>query len=240
MWFYFGLLIYTMIAIIVTLTWTDLDFNDNPVINRFGNNNICIFFDLAPFSDFGAALWLPQVFTLLAWEWLDHGRVYGDYLANKISCKIYCSYTAVTIFESLAICFFTQITATTPFENIYLHTIPWITLTFALWTIAFKRFLYFEKFQFHRNGVLNPQIMSCLGWLYIVLMLITVIIKNSCNIPNLFEAYLWKRDGLEWTATLSSVNDKVYVVLVLFCPMAFYFVFAKDLPSVKMVHLISK
>ena len=236
MWFYFGFIIYTMIAISVSLTWSELKLDDNPILNRFGNNNLCIFFDFPPFSHFATTLWLPQVFTLLAWEWFDHGRVYGDYLAKSISSGIYYAYTALTIFESLAICFFAQITATSPFENMYLHSMPWVIVTFALWTIAFKRFLYFEKEHvFNKDGGR----WLYLGWIYIVLLAITVIIKNSCNIPNLFEAYLWKRDGLEWTANLSALNDRVFLVLVLVCPMVIYFTFSEDMPTVKLAHYIA-
>ena len=238
MWFYFGFLIYVAIAISVSLTYSELDLNDNPILNRFGNNNICIFFDFPPFSHFATTLWLPQVFTLLTWEWFDHGRVYADYLAKTISAIAYYAYTVLTIYESLAICFFAQITATSPMENMYLHSIPWIFVTFALWTMAFKRLLYFDKLNvFDKNGV---GWMSYLGWIYLVLLAVSVIIKNGCNIPNLFEAYLFKRDGLEWTATLTAWNDRVFLVLVIVCPMIIYFTFSKDLPTVKLVHLISR
>ena len=53
MWFYFGFIIFVAIAMSVSLIFSsELDIHDNPILNRFGNNNVCIFYDLSPFSLF--------------------------------------------------------------------------------------------------------------------------------------------------------------------------------------------
>lgn len=236
MWFYIGFMIFLIIAVSVSLIWSELDTDDNPILNRFGNNNLCIYFDYPPFSTFAITLWLPQVFTLLAWEWFDHARVYGDYKAQKISSKSYYAYTACTIFESLANCFFAQALATSPMENMYMHVTPWIMFVFALWTIAFKRILYMRNRDWMKTGRCDhSKILS----FYIVLLAIAAIIKNGLNMANLFwQAELWKRHGLEWTSSLATWNDRLYVLLVIVCPVVFYFRNSKHLPTVKLIQVI--
>ena len=108
-WFYLGFIIFTCIALAVK-PLSELDLNDNPILNRFGVNNICVYFDLPPFAHMSAPLWLPQVFNLLLFEWFDFYRVYDDYYdeENDIDKCFFKYYTICSILESIFICFFIE------------------------------------------------------------------------------------------------------------------------------------
>ena len=67
--------LFFVVAIIVTRLFAGTDMNDNPVINRFGWNSICVMMDDPPFSLFGSTLWFPAVILLLTFEVTDYIRV---------------------------------------------------------------------------------------------------------------------------------------------------------------------
>merc|ERR1719229_1763072 len=115
MWFYYGFIIYTFLAIFISTTWsTELNLKDNVFIRKYGGNNICIFYDFPPFSYFGAILWFPQLFNILSYEVLDQFRVYEDYLEGKLSNMFIILYSMATMFEMISFVGFLQVTATSP------------------------------------------------------------------------------------------------------------------------------
>eukprot|EP01084_Bolivina_argentea_P051410 94569_1 len=86
MWFYFGFLLFTFLAVIITINFaSDFDINDNPIKDKFGGNNPCVFYDFAPFSRFASTLWFPIVCVCLLYELFDHFRVYDNYKEGNIS-----------------------------------------------------------------------------------------------------------------------------------------------------------
>ena len=75
-WFYIAFISLILLGIFVTQTFGDIDYNNNPIINNFGANNLCIFFDVPPFTYFGAFLYLFVLQLILIYEVLDIFRVY--------------------------------------------------------------------------------------------------------------------------------------------------------------------
>merc|ERR1711971_1281259 len=104
MFFYIGFFVFATIAIFVTVTWSDIDYDDNIIKQTYGVNQICIFFDYAPFSHFGATLWLPNVFFITAYLVLDLFRIYDAKNDGQLSVAFYRGYFAVTVFEIFAFC----------------------------------------------------------------------------------------------------------------------------------------
>lgn len=238
MWFYIGFWIYCGIAFLVALIWADIDVNDTPILHRFGANNICIYFDYPPFSHFGATLWVPQVINLLLYNVFDFFRVYDEYQECKVSkrtenviTKTFLTiYFVCSCYEAFATIFFLQITATTPFENMYLHSFPFILLIISLWIMSVKHFFYYVKSGFLKKYYHHW--FYYLGIVYIAILGITAVIKLCLTGPNLFEAYLWKREGFEWTQPFSAVNDRIYTLAVTVAPILVYFIFAPRLRAV--------
>ena len=162
--------------------FADIPYDDNVFIEYFNGLSICIFFDYPPFGYFGALMWMPQIINLLIYEVLDILRVYDCYLdgqVNKgntkniktITKKFFHWYLVSTIFEMLAFIGFIQTMATSPLENWRVHSVPYLIMTYGLWTMAFKRFLYLRA-----TGKLEeawstadkcPQLKRYAGWVYV-------------------------------------------------------------------------
>ena len=228
MLFYIGFVLFSAIAIFTSVIWADIDYDDNILKDRFGSVNICVFYDFPPFTHFGTTLWLPNVFVIVIYLIIDLFRIGDAFRDGDVGACYYRCYWAVTVFEIFAFSFFLQITATDPVESVYWHTIPFLLNTFAQWTLAFKRLLWYMKTGMFRHY--HP----CLFYaarVYFVLMFFAIAGKSLVDVPNLFGAQLWKIDGLEWTAPYSLINDRVYVFLTMICPPFIYFILAKEIDT---------
>ena len=110
-----------------------------------------------------------------------------------------------------------------------MHALPFLFLTYGLWTMAFFHGLYFLKMGLiHRDGDYYY-----LGIAYVVAMGITVVLKSLIDIPNTFGAHTFDQPGWEFTADLSGWNDKMFMLIVTIMPFAIYYIFA-----IKLDHIV--
>ena len=252
----------------VTHTWKDY-INSNPILNQFGDNNICIYFDDPPFTYFGAAFFCIVIVTIFVYFVFDVVRVYFTYKQKKFSkltTKFVTWYAGMSIYEFLSVLYFVQIFATQPtrmcvrnkilwscifvfvgcfcfqfcfglgflvflddIENMYFHVFPFVNLQIAIWFLGFSHYLYFLKTDVISKGSKYYS----LGIAYLIAMGITIIIKLSLDVPNLFKAYIFKQPGLGWTATLGQVNDGFFMLWVTVCPVFIYLLFVDKLDHIK-------
>lgn len=242
MWFYYGWWIFLFFSAIVSLLWaTDMNLTDNMFLDRFNGNNPCIFFDYPPFSYMGAILWMPQIFNLVTYEILDLFRVYDNYYDNmgqQIILLSFCRcYTACTIFECLSFIAFVQTLATSPEENLAVHSIPFFVMTVAFWTMAFKKFLYLKETGKLDNAVSNGKRCTNLkvigGWIYVIAMLLALIGKFSTVLPNWGGARLWER--WYWTSYVQRYCTYSWFILTLLVPILIYWIITENLDKVKFV-----
>ena len=239
MWFYYGLWIFLILSIFISIMWADIPYDDTPFIKYFNANNICVFFDYPPFNYFACILWLPIAGMLIIYELLDQFRVYDAYHDKEISHRFYQWYTACTIFESVSFVCVTQVFATTPQENWIIHTVPYLMLTYALWTMAVKRFMYLRK-----TGILDQALSKgqkwvklklWAGWLYVISMGVVVVLKTACIWPNMFGLRLWTKAGWEWTDMVLMRSAELWMIMVLVVPIIIYWVVTEDLQKIKFV-----
>merc|ERR1719300_1407346 len=102
MLFYIYFTFFLMVGVFVTKTFSDVyDPEDNPVLNRFGTNNICVYFDDPPFNLIASTLWFPSQIMLLSFDLFDFIRVRDHYLETNdqypITKGFYVYYTITTI-----------------------------------------------------------------------------------------------------------------------------------------------
>ena len=69
-------------ATFITVQFAATDFNDNPIINRFGLNTTCVMLDDPPSALFGSTMWFPATMLLLSFEIFDYIRV-RDHLHDE-------------------------------------------------------------------------------------------------------------------------------------------------------------
>jgi len=232
MCFYVYFIFFMMVGIFVSSTWAETDLEDNPILNRFGANNLCIYLDDPPFSVFGATLWFPAEVMVLSYELLDWVRLYDHYIdagCDEIHRGFFIYYTCSTVFESMCCIVFPQVFATSPTENIYMHSWPYFLLLYALWFILLKRLLYLWRVGAFEHWSSVVWWMSCV---YAGLSLITVLIKVSTGIPNLHGARLFETEAWNWLGPVVSFNSKLYLFLNMVCPLIIYGIIGKELDVV--------
>ena len=101
---------FAILGIIITFansSWNGFELLDNPIVNTFGNANLCVFFDDPPFSYIGAALWCPLTCTMSCYLYIDLCRVYARMKSKDPECcnitpRFYWWYRAVSIFVGIA------------------------------------------------------------------------------------------------------------------------------------------
>ena len=141
------LVCFFALATFITTKFAATDFEDNPILNRFGTNSICVMLDDPPFSLFGWTLWFPATMLALAFEFFDYIRVHDHYhdedAQYPITKGFFTYYSISTAVESLSTVVFAQVFATSPTEYMYMHTWPYFAWSLpCLWSIILKRFLY--------------------------------------------------------------------------------------------------
>jgi len=240
MWFYYGWWIFIFLSIWVSLQFsTTMDLEDNVFKEHYNSVSPCIFFDYPPFSFFGAILWMPQIFTLISFELLDQFRVYDAYHEQQVSKSFYRWYTVGTIFEICAIISFIQTMATGPDEQWQIHSGPYLLMIYALWSIAFKRLLYMRAMGKLEAAVAEGKRCAKLklygGYIYVALMLITVILKTGVLWPNWAGAKLWTIEGMFWTDVVLQYSVYMWFFLVMLVPIFIYWILTEKLDKVRIL-----
>ena len=235
-YFYIEFWIFCFIGIITThsaSSWNGFSRTSNPILDTFGNNNICIYFDNPPFSYFGAALFVPIILTGVLYLFVDLNRVYFSMKNPKypnITPLFYKLYKYTTIFITFSMAFFIQVFATQPTQNMAIHWIPFGILQWAMWLMGIQHYLYFLKMDIIRRDSKN----YWCGIVYLIAMGITVVIKFSMDLANLGGAKLWEpQDQYGWVKDLASINDAAFMFTVTICPFFIYLIFVDNLDHVR-------
>lgn len=231
--FYLYFWTFLALAFFITITYSDIDYEDNPIINTYGRNNLCLYFDYKPFNYIGVTGFIPCMLIILSYEILDNFRVYDSFVDKNISRKFYVFYRYCTIFEIISFIFVCQVFATTPFESIYMHSIPYFMFILALWSLAFKRFLYLNKTNYFKNYY-KFSWLYYLGVIYVIVLLINVMVIISIGLPDLFGARIHKNKNFQWTADLLDINGEIHLVTCNVIPVFTNFLIAKDMDVIKL------
>jgi len=228
-------------ATFITVMFGNTDFTDNPIFNTFGENSICVMFDDPPFSIFGSTLWFPAVVMLLAFEFFDYIRVreyYHDHLRAKedddddypITKGFFVYYTTTTVFESLSTILFSQVFATSPTEHLFMHSWPYLILTFSFFSIALKRFLFLWK----------TDIVPWYGITWIILCALSTLIYFIPILANLYGARLWEK--YPWiVAQIVAFNGYFWGInMVLLAPIVVYGTIGMKIDTVEVVLYLNR
>ena len=212
------------IGALITTQLADTDFTDNPIIHRFGTNNICVMFDDPPFNLFGSTLWFPATVLFFVYEIFDYIRVHDHYHDGDdrypITKGFLVYYTVSTGFECFSFIAFPQVFATAPTEYFYLHTWPYLMLIFGLFSMMLKRFLYLRRVS------LVPRY----GVVWVILSSISAFISVCIVAANLHHAQLWEE--YPWTDPLITINNRLFTVFMIIGPMVIYGVIGEELDTV--------
>jgi len=233
--FYAEFVAFALIGIIVTFanqSWNGFDLFDNLIVDTFGNANLCIFFDDPPFSYFGAALWTPCTITAILYLYVDLCRVHNHMKASQPQFKeigphFYWWYRAVSIFIAVAMCYFVQVFATQPEQDLKLHWTPFGVWMWAMFVMGIQHYVYMLKI-----GLMSPEADKYWwGIAYLVFFGIWTLIKFSMDIINVYG----DGDLGRWTGfvVLAYVTDFLFNFCLVGLPPMIYLLFIDHLDVVR-------
>ena len=129
--------------------------------------------------------------------------------------------------------------ATTPQENWVVHVLPYLGFTYALGTLAFKRFMYLRATKKLEEAVSEghrwPKAKLYASYAYVITFWIVIIMKTAVVWPNLFGLRLWTRPGWAWTDTVLARSSELWFLCIIPVPIVIYWVITEKLEKVKFV-----
>ena len=150
----------------------------------------------------------------------------------------YIGYTAASVFVILAFLCFMITFGVTPYENIQIHTYPFLGTLMAWWILSIQRVIYYnkigmwEEFAGGKNASEGrKKLFKALGMTYVFILGWTVLTMALFNGPGSDAAF----GGISWKDAYSEVTDKIMTVVILIVPMFIYFVFNYRMETVELV-----
>lgn len=263
--FFIGFVVLLMLGQLISTYLSDVfKKTDNPIVERFGLANICIYFDDVPFTYFGPFLWIFLLINVICYELSDFFRIYDAFKDGAISFRFYKIYRFFTIYEIVASMVFVQCFAVTPNESkweqygydwvvkegksmpgdLYWHTIPFEVLIYAFWTMVAKKYAYYVIAKRGENGERDhshvrkdpfPWYYKIAGGIYLIVFAVTTILYSLYIWLNLFGMYTWKIDGMNWTRHAAGHVQTLFAICTFGCPIIIFYITEKNLRIITIV-----
>ena len=130
---FLGASMHSLFAMIITgavlsLTFSRLDFNNNPIIDYWGYNNICILFDTAPSTYVSPIFWFFVAYLIVRFAVEDTKRLMQ---MKHLSLSLRRSSYGANVFLVAVAASFSLCLAIPPQENMVMHTAPFAALMIA-------------------------------------------------------------------------------------------------------------
>ena len=113
---------------VLTFTFSRLDFENNPIINRYGYNHVCILFDTAPSTYICPIFWFFVAYLIVRFTVEDTKRLMQ---MRHISANLRRASYAANVFLVAVAATFSLCLAIGPEENMVMHTLPFVALMIA-------------------------------------------------------------------------------------------------------------
>ena len=226
--FYAYLYFWLMVGIGAWLTFghSHADFEHNPIMNRFGYNNICILFDSYPSTYVLPSIWSIGLILLASYVLTSWIRVYQQYAFDQISRRNFMLFSASSLFEVLCFVVFTTVFSVGPDESMFAHLAPFTFLIVALSTLSAKNFTYY-----HSEANLGP-IESKLSIAYLVVHLIASAAKILMQVNVLSDDALY--NTLDYVP-IHQLTDRIWMLTAAVLPVYFALKFRNRVPALEFV-----
>ena len=126
-----------------TSNHSHVDLQDNLLIDVFGFNSICIYFDHPPSNYILPAIWSINYLFLISYAYTSWLRVHQKYLLGEAKPKNYWLFTICSGIEVVSFTIFTTIFAVSPEESLLVHMLPFTSLILGLSILSIKNFFYY-------------------------------------------------------------------------------------------------
>jgi len=156
---YVSFLVVVFVGILLTHAFANIDLNDSILMQVFGYNNICVYFDYPPASYVLPFLWAITLVLMLQYmvaHWLQMSAQVEEGTLNR---KLYGILTRLKLFEAFTVVSFSTIFAVSPEgwdHTLFIHTVPFFLLQVGLVSQATS------NASRHKIGLLASARASCL------------------------------------------------------------------------------
>ena len=169
----------------LTIKYSNVDFQNNPLFHMFGYNNICILFDAYPSTYVIQSIWVINYLLLTCYIITSWLRIYEGYLISIVTNLDFTLFSISSGIELISIILFTTVFSVTPEESMFFHIGPFTFLILALSLLAIKNYIYYNRIA---DLTKNEKI---LGLLYLAIHLFASLFKISMQINGLSGDYFY-------------------------------------------------
>lgn len=238
---YAGFWVIVITGIAITRLYSGIDLENTLLMEVFGYNNICVYFDYPPATYILPLLWGVTLVCLLGYlvaHWL---QMKAEMQEGLISRRLYRFLSALKLFEGFTMVSFSTIFAVQPEawnHTLYIHTAPFFLLQIGLVSLAMSNTIHGIKSGYWEQLGL-PSWFAPGAKLYVVLFALVVCFKIPAATNAMMGSPWW-----EQTTTFMSIArlfDISFLICAAVIPMlkALYFVLAKG-EKLEVVRLITR
>ena len=177
-----------IIAMITTRAAVDIDYDDTPLIDMFGYNNICLYWDYSPAREVAAMFYPAVEFPLLGYLLMSHLHVWSSWSQKLVTRRFLLIDRFLVVIEVVLLSWFRMIFVVhaTP-DTIKGHTYGFLGLQILLCIVALKNFVYFHKLHMSPLAIMQKRLgcgqllgekgQDIVGGLYVILLILATAFK---------------------------------------------------------------
>lgn len=226
---YAGFWVVVVTGIVLTRFFSGIDLNDTLLVQVFGYNNICVYFDYPPSNYVLPFLWaitLVLLLTYIAAHWL---RMRAEVQQGTLSQSLYRTLAGLKGFEAFTLVSFSTIFAVSPEghdHTLFIHTAPFFLLQIGMVSLAMSNTLHgMQSGYWRRLGLptwfMRGAIVYCMVFALIVAFKIPVATNAMAG------SRWWVQT--ESLGRLAGIVDKGFLICAAIIPMmkASYLVYSR-------------
>lgn len=217
---YAGFWVVVLVGIVLTRAFSGQDLENSLLVQVFGYNNICVYFDYPPSNYILPFLWAITLVLLLSYITAHWLQMRAEVQEGALSLGLYRTLVGLKVFEAFTLVAFSTIFAVSPEgrdHTLFIHTAPFFLLQLGMVSLAMSNTLHGIKSGYWRRLELpgwfaEAAVVYCLVFAAIVAFKVPVA-------TNAMAEYRW------WTQTeslerLAGIVDKAFLVCAALIPMA--------------------
>ncbi len=216
---YGGFWVVVVTGIILTRLFSGQNLETGVLMDVFGYNNICVYFDYAPSTFILPGLWAVTLALLLlyiATHWL---QMRAEMRAGSLSVGLYRTLSGFKLFEAIVLALFSTIFAVTPTgwnHTLYIHTAPFFLLQIGMVSLAMSNTLHGIKSGYWDRLEL-PDWFAKAAIVYCVIFAMIVAFKIPVATNAMTGQRFWAQT--DTLISIASIVDKAFLVCAAIIPM---------------------
>jgi len=226
---YAGFWVVVLAGIFLTKTFGNVDLQHTVLMQVFGYNNICVYFDHPPSTYVLPLLWAITFVLLLSYMTAHWLQMRAEVRAGMLSRRLYLILSNLKLFEAFTMAAFSTSFAVQPDawdRSLYIHTVPFFLLQIGLVSLAMSNTLHGIKSGYWRRLEL-PAWFEPAAKAYVVIFALVVCFKIPAAINAMAGSPWWEQSA--GFIGVAHIFDLLFLICAAIIPIvkAAYFVWVK-------------